>query len=52
MNKAQISKLETILGKLESLQNEVKDREIKDDLDNGKSDLIRALRTAEEKLAQ
>lgn len=47
MNKAQLKKLNTILEKLESLQNEVKDEAIREELGNGKNRLIVALRLAD-----
>lgn len=47
MTKAQIKKLETVLAKLEALQNEVADRAIAERLGYGKSELLRALSAAE-----
>jgi ABC-type transport system involved in cytochrome c biogenesis ATPase subunit len=43
MTKAQIRKLETILGKLEALQNEVESPAIRGRLGDGKKELLRAL---------
>lgn len=50
MTKAQIKKLETILGKLENLQNQVSDASIRDRLGSGKNELLRALSAAERDL--
>tara|TARA_R110000868_G_scaffold409885_2_gene696355 strand:- start:429 stop:569 length:141 start_codon:yes stop_codon:yes gene_type:complete len=46
MTKAQQKRLETILAKLEALQNEVSNDRVREYLGDGKSDLLRALRTA------
>lgn len=46
MTKVQIKKLETILGKLEALQNEVTGPQ-RDRLGAGKAELLRALNEAE-----
>lgn len=46
MTKAQIKKLETILGKLENLENEVADPSIRDRLHSGKNEILRALQEA------
>lgn len=43
MTQAQLQKLHTILGKLESLQNEVRDPRAKERLGDGKKELLRAL---------
>jgi hypothetical protein len=47
MTKAQIKKLETVLAKLESLQNSVADSAIRERLGRGKSELLTALTMAE-----
>ncbi len=47
MSKAQIRKLETILGKLENLEQVVLDREINEWIHAGKNELLRALNLAE-----
>jgi len=47
MTKAQIKKLETVLAKLENLQNQVADRSIRERLGAGKNELLRALSEAE-----
>lgn len=44
MTKAQIKKLESIIGKLEMLENQTNDRSIRDKLNSGKNELLRALR--------
>lgn len=46
MTRAQMRKLETILTKLEALENEVKDADVRGSLGDGKSELLRALRKA------
>lgn len=43
MNKEQVKKLETILGKLEALENQVNDNRIRERLSSAKRELMRAL---------
>lgn len=45
--KAQIKKLETILGKLENLEHEVQDRRVREYLHAGKNELLSALRATD-----
>ena len=46
MTKAQIKKLESILSRVECLQNEVSDASIKDYIGKAKNELLSALRKA------
>jgi hypothetical protein len=45
MTKSQVKKLDTLIGKLEALQVEVRDRSLSDDLGVAKSALLRVLRS-------
>ena len=47
MTKAQIKKLHTVLAKLETLENQVADRGIRERINSGKRELLRALSDAE-----
>lgn len=47
MSKAQIAKLETVLGKLENLEAQTADARIRERLHAGKNELLQALRLAE-----
>jgi hypothetical protein len=47
MTRKQTKRLEMILGKLEALQNEVRDSDIRDRLGSGKNELLRALSLAD-----
>lgn len=47
MNKAQIKKLETILGKLENLEHQISDSRIRERLHAGKNELLSALRASD-----
>lgn len=47
MTRAQIRKLESLLGKLEALENETTDARVREYLHRAKNELLTALRRAE-----
>lgn len=51
MTKAQLKKLETVLAKLEALENEVADRGARERLRAGKNELLRAWNDAQREAA-